>query len=87
MLKGDVEIVGKEKIRVQPLADILDEYLPAGQEIDLLNIDVEGLDLQVLKSNNWEKYCPNVILIEDYSVQEVGLENSDIHQYLKKYRI
>ncbi len=32
--------------------------------IDFLNIDVEGLDDVVLRSNNWEKYRPLMILTE-----------------------
>ncbi|MHC5939488.1 FkbM family methyltransferase [Nostoc sp.] len=30
------------------------QYLPLNQEIDFLSVDVEGSDLQVLKSNNWQ---------------------------------
>lgn len=46
------------------LADVLDQHLTAGQSIDLLSVDVEGEDLGVLRSNNWDKYCPEVIIIE-----------------------
>jgi hypothetical protein len=34
-------------------------------QIDFMNIDVEGMDLEVLQSNDWDKYKPTVILIED----------------------
>ena len=30
-----------------------------------MSIDVEGYELEVLMSNNWEKYRPEWILIED----------------------
>jgi hypothetical protein len=33
-------------------------------QIDFMNIDVEGLDLEVLKSNNVNKYIPEYILVE-----------------------
>ena len=60
---------GWEKIDIielqpRPLADVLDQYVPAGQTVDLLSIDVEGEDLGVLRSNDWGKYCPDVIIIE-----------------------
>ena len=42
-------------MRTRTLENILDEYLPEGQLIDFLTIDVEGMDFEVLKSNNWEK--------------------------------
>jgi FkbM family methyltransferase len=38
----------------------------AGQTIDFLNIDVEDLDLQVLQSNDWKKWRPSVVAIEDF---------------------
>ncbi len=40
-------------------------HLPHQQPIDFLTIDVEGLDLEVLKSNDWMKYRPAVVLVED----------------------
>jgi hypothetical protein len=41
----------------------LDKYVPPGQEIDFLSVDVEGLDYDVLLSNNWQKYRPKVIVV------------------------
>lgn len=58
-------VVNKRKIKTHRLADILDKYLPNDQEIDFLNVDVEGLDLRVLQSNDWKKYRPFVVLAED----------------------
>ena len=51
-------------LSTQKLSTVLDNFLPNGTEIDFLSIDVEGFDLDVLYSNNWEKYKPKVILIE-----------------------
>lgn len=82
-LKKGKEVISKENVKVRTLSDILDENLPDGKDIDLLNIDVEGLDLQTLKSNDWTKFRPIVVLIEDYSIQISGLENSDIYRYMK----
>lgn len=53
------------KIPVRSMQGILDEYLPKGQKIDILNVDVEGMDLAVLQSNNWKKYRPKIIIAED----------------------
>jgi FkbM family methyltransferase len=57
-------IIAQEEIETVPLAALLDEYLPLGQEIDFLDIDVENLDYEVLLSNNWHKYRPKVVLVE-----------------------
>lgn len=82
--KEGTEVVDKEHVQVQTLEAILEQHLPKNKIIDLMNIDVEGVDLQVLKSNNWEKYRPRVILIEDYNVSIEGLESSEIYNYMKE---
>jgi hypothetical protein len=43
---------------------LLDEYLPAGTGIDLLTVDVEGLDYEVLHSNDWARFTPDFVLVE-----------------------
>lgn len=57
-------IIFKKDLETSTLEEILDRYLPEKQKIDFLSIDVEGLDFVILKSNNWAKYKPEVILIE-----------------------
>jgi len=66
-------IIKKLPIKVLPLSKILEEYLPEGQEIDFLNVDVEGKDFEVLKSNDWSTYKPKVVLVEilHSSIEEV----------------
>jgi FkbM family methyltransferase len=55
---------GGLKILCLPLSDILSKYLPKGQMIDFMSIDVEGMELSVLKSNNWRKFCPKILIVE-----------------------
>ena len=77
------KIIKEVKIDVLPLSEVFDRYLPQGTKIDFLTIDVEGLDFEVLKSNNWDKYKPDVILVEEsLNVDELG--NSVIYPYLKE---
>lgn len=75
------KIIDKKKIQVKPLRVILDEFIPKGQKIDFLNIDVEGLDLQVLRSNDWEKYRPDFVLCEDILDFE-SLPASQVYKFL-----
>lgn len=58
-------------VEIRTLASILDQYAD-NQEIDFLNIDVEGWDFDVLESNNWNKFRPKLILIElrDFNLSE-----------------
>lgn len=51
------------------LVGILDEVLPVGQRINVMNIDVEGNELCVLRSNDWERYRPDVIILEVLDTQ------------------
>lgn len=61
----DFKIIAEKKIQTLPLSSVLKTHLPKDIQIDFISIDVEGLDLQVLKSNNWELYRPKMILVED----------------------
>lgn len=81
--KGDTVIVGTEMVSVKPLKKVLDEYLPRGKHIDVLDIDIEGYDLEALKTNDWNKYRPSVILIEDYAINTKGFKDSDVYKFMK----
>jgi FkbM family methyltransferase len=48
-----------------PLAELLERHLPKGQAIDFLNVDVEGHDLEVLESNDWRRFRPRIVVVED----------------------
>jgi FkbM family methyltransferase len=83
-------LLGTREIETVTLADVLDEHLPPGQRIDFLSVDVEGLDYQVLKSNNWAKYRPKLVLAEDLglrSLEEPG--ESQVYRFMREqnYRL
>lgn len=52
------------KRKTSPLADILDRHMPKNQVIDFMSVDVEGLDDEVLKSNDWSKFQPAWLIVE-----------------------
>ncbi|WP_113660809.1 FkbM family methyltransferase [Pedobacter nanyangensis] len=70
-----------KQIAIYPLAEVLDKYLPENQHIDFMTIDVEGLDLQVLKSNNWDKYQPDFIFAEDI-IPFSQITSSEVYKFL-----
>jgi len=80
-LKG-VKILDRIKIKTLPLAQILAEKLPLGQAIDFMNIDVEGFEIQVLRSNDWNKYIPKVIVLETYLQGFNKINQSDFAVFL-----
>ena len=63
-----------EKVKVITLDQVLAEAGPA--TIDLLSIDVEGVELDVLKGFALDQYCPALILMED------KCSSLDKHRYL-----
>lgn len=65
--EGRYHVVGKKEVPTAPLDKILMEHLPANQAIDFLSIDAEGLDLEVLSSNDWVQFRPSVVLFEDFN--------------------
>lgn len=70
-------------IDVMPLADVLKQYIPDDLEIDFLSIDVEGLDLEVIKSNDWKKYRPSWVLVEQLNLKDIENLDFEIHHYMK----
>jgi FkbM family methyltransferase len=68
-------LLRKQKLKTQSLAQILENHLPRGQTIDFLSIDVEGADLEVLESNNWDTFRPEFIVVESH-----GTDLHKIHE-------
>jgi len=64
--EGNYQLVKTVGIKTYRLATVLDQHLQQGQAIDFLTIDVEGFDLNVLQSNNWNKYRPYLVVAESY---------------------
>lgn len=75
-------IINSKKIKMQRLSEILDKNIDESQKIDFLNIDVEGLDYEVLLSNNWLKYKPKIILVEELSTSFMSISKESKTFYL-----
>jgi FkbM family methyltransferase len=70
------------QVEVSPLKEILGEHL-CNRKIDFLSVDVEGLDLDVLKSNDWSKFRPRFVLAEVLRSSLHALENDPVAQFMK----
>lgn len=77
------KVIGEKQIETWPLGDILDKYLPAGTPIDFLTIDAEGLDMDVLRSNNWQKYRPAYILVESNPFLLGDMYNTELGKFMQ----
>lgn len=77
-----LKFIGSKTVTVQPLADVLDG-LNVPSSIDFMDIDVEGLDMEVLRSNNWEKYIPHVVMVEDQTTEVKSFEELETFRFLQ----
>ena len=78
---NDYKLISKISLETKTLEKLLDKYL-IKKEIDFLSIDVEGLDLEVLKSINLKKYKPKIILVEILESNFDNLKNCDLYNFL-----
>ncbi len=73
-------------VQTKPLKEILREHLSDHQKIDFMSIDVEGMDEEVLRTNNWKKYRPTYLLVEAIGKPslESYISSNSMHSYLKE---
>jgi FkbM family methyltransferase len=77
-------IVGTAEVRVGRLDEILAEHLPAGTGIDFLSVDAEGHDLQVLRSNDWDRFRPEIVLAEALGTSLGDAAASPVHALMER---
>jgi FkbM family methyltransferase len=75
-------IIKRQQISTQTLEEVLDQHLPKGQAIQFLTVDVEGLDLEVLQSNNWQRYRPEYVLAECWELTLTHAADNILVQYM-----
>ena len=61
--KGSVTIKEVVKTPLLPINEVCAEHFPTGAP-DFLSVDVEGLDLEILRTLDFEKHRPKVICVE-----------------------
>jgi FkbM family methyltransferase len=65
------------------LAAVLAEHVPAGRTVDFMNVDCEGVDLDVLRSNDWARFHPKLLAVEDLDLDLERVVESKIFRYLR----
>lgn len=64
------KLIQVDKVEVKRLDTILSEL--DLNHIDILSVDTEGYDLDVLESNDWEKFRPSYIIVETLEYRKDG---------------
>jgi len=80
---GRAKLARRLTLRTRRLADILAEHVPSWQSIDLMSVDVEGMDLAVLRSNDWRRFAPYLLLVEDAALSLLDRPESEIFRFLR----
>ena len=82
--KDTLKIINKVNMPLYTLEEVLERNDISKWRLDFFDIDAEGFDLEVLKTNNWNKFRPKIIVIEsDLSIEEDI--HSEITIYLKEH--
>ena len=82
--QGKIE---KKTISSQTLTKILDNSKYKDKQIDFLDIDIEGADLEALKFLDFSRYSPKLICVEilheKMFTSSNDIDKSDIYNLLK----
>lgn len=76
-------------VDVLPLSEIVARHVPNDRDVDFLNVDAEGLDLDVLKSNDWRRCRPAAVCVEAHEFRIDAPQESETFQFMKSlgYRL
>ena len=85
LVGSSYRLITTTDVRVERLGEILGKHLPTGQPIDFLSIDVEGLDLRVLMSNDWDRFKPECVLVEALGVSIERVKESDVYLLMRRH--
>lgn len=81
---GIYKLLGKKLVPVMPLSSILERYEAEFKDIDFLSVDVEGHDLEVLRSNDWNRFRPRLVLVECLATPSIqDVVHSDVHSFMQ----
>lgn len=83
------KIIDTKILKTVRLDTILAMNLTKDTKIDFLSVDVEGLDLSVLKSNDWIKFRPKFVIVEILSNNFENIAKDPVFVFLKihKYKL
>jgi hypothetical protein len=82
-INGGWELKSKLIIRTIPLIQLFEKYMSQASSIDFLTMDIEGLELEALQSNDWLKFRPKLLLVEILNFEIEQFQTQPIFVFLK----
>lgn len=80
------QVTSTRRVQARRLDAVLSEHLPDGRSIHFLSVDVEGHEPEVLRSNDWQRFRPKVIVLESYEPWEADKADAEIRAFLRGQR-
>ena len=72
------ESINTLNIQCINIRQLIEDFLPSGQPVDLLSLDCEGMDIDLIRNFPFDLVRPRVVLVEDFEYSE----KSDIHMLM-----
>ena len=73
------KLVDVTRVKVERLATVLENV---GRRVDFMSVDAEGIDLEVLQSNDWTRFRPVLVCVESGDF-ETRAEDMKIHDFMR----
>jgi FkbM family methyltransferase len=78
----DFKLIEEITVPTTTLKEIHKAYESALLDLDILSVDVEGLDLVVLKSNDWASLRPKVVVFELRNADLANILDNHCYQFM-----
>ena len=84
--EGNIKIDEVRQIELLNINDIFSKYYP-GKTLDFLSMDVEGLDLKILESLNFDEHKPNILCVETliFTEERIIKKNQEVISFLLEH--
>lgn len=79
-------VMSKAQLPVITLGKLLDQQWPKGRTIAFMSVDTEGLDYEVIASNDWDRYRPKVVLVELLNTEIADVRSNPTARLLQAQR-
>jgi FkbM family methyltransferase len=79
---GRWKLLQRSTVPVRTLASVLSEHIEIDHGIGFMSVDVEGFDLAVLRSNDWQRFRPRIVMAESLQSRLRDIDRCPIHSLM-----